>query len=201
MGTEFRYGKAGVFVLALLPALYLLSAALNDSLGANPAETLIRSTGDWVLRFLCLALAVTPFRVHLAWPALARYRRMLGLYCFFYAVLHLLAFAGLDMGFDMQAIGRDIAKRPFILVGFCTFCILLVLAATSWNGAIRRLGGRRWQALHRTVYLAALLAILHFFWMRAGKNNFTEVWWYAVALSLLLGDRILRYGMKSRSGP
>lgn len=191
--SSVRVHKGAVFMLALVPALYLLASALADRLGANPAEALIRSTGDWVLRFLCLALAVTPVRLASGVAALARFRRMLGLFCFFYACLHLLAYAWLDMGLDVQLIGLDIAKRPFILVGFGTFCILLALAATSWDGAMRRMGGRRWLALHRAVYLAAPLAILHFFWMRAGKNNFAEVWWYAGALSLLLSARVWRY--------
>lgn len=192
----FLNPKMLVFVAALLPAVHLLAAAATDRLGSNPAEALIRSTGDWNLRFLCLALAVTPVRVGLGLPALARFRRMLGLYCFFYALLHLFCYAGLDMGFDVGAIAVDIGKRPFILVGFCAFTVLVVLAATSWNGAVRRLGGRRWQALHRSVYLLPPLAIAHFLWMRAGKNDFTEVWWYAAVLTVLLGWRVRHFMMK-----
>lgn len=141
---------------------------------------------------LCLVLAVTPLRVLLKLPALARLRRMLGLYVFFYAVLHMLCYAWLDMGFELDDIARDIAKRPFILVGFTAFVLLTPLAATSWNRAIRALGAARWQALHRLVYAVAVLAVLHFFWMRAGKNNFAEVQVYAAVLGTLLGWRLWR---------
>lgn len=190
--------KMLVFVVGLLPAVYLLGAAAWDALGSNPAEALIRSTGDWTLRFLCLALTVTPVRLVTGTPALARFRRMLGLFCFFYALLHAICYAGLDMGLDMADIVVDIGKRPFILVGFSAFAVLVVLAATSWNGAQRRLGGRRWQALHRSVYLVAPLAIIHFLWMRAGKNNFAEVWWYAAVLAVLLGFRLYRFLLNTR---
>lgn len=196
MKAQVPFLKILVFIAALLPAGYLVSAAALDRLGSNPAEMLVRSTGDWTLRFLCMALAVTPLRIVTATPALARFRRMLGLYCFFYGLLHLACYAGLDMGLDVGMIAVDIGKRPFILVGFSAFCVLLLLAATSWNGAVRRLGGRRWQALHRSVYLLPPLAITHFLWMRAGKNNFTEVWWYATVLGLLLGWRVHHFVTK-----
>ena len=181
-----------VLALVLLPALNLFWAAAHDQLGANPAETLIRSLGDWALRWLCITLAVTPVRVVLGWPELLRYRRLLGLSCFGYAVLHLLAYALFDMGLDAGEIARDIAKRPFILVGFVTWLILLPLAATSFNRAIRWMGADRWQTLHRAVYAAALLAILHFWWMRAGKNDFAEPTVYGTIFALLLGWRLYR---------
>ncbi|TFY99596.1 sulfite oxidase heme-binding subunit YedZ [Ramlibacter rhizophilus] len=184
--------RPAVFVLCLLPFAWLFAAAFLDRLGANPAEALIRSTGDWTLRFLCITLAVTPLRVLLGLPALARLRRMLGLFTFFYAALHALSYAGFDMGFEVQEIARDIVKRPFILVGFCGLVLLTALAATSFNAAIRFLGARRWQALHRAVYLVAGLSILHFFWMRAGKNDFAEVALYAAILGALLGWRAWR---------
>ncbi|MEQ1657680.1 MAG: protein-methionine-sulfoxide reductase heme-binding subunit MsrQ [Hylemonella sp.] len=184
--------KPVLFLVCLLPALWLVYAAASDQLGANPAEALIRSTGDWTLRMLCLVLAVTPLRIQLKLPALARLRRMLGLFVFAYAALHLLCYAWLDMGLEPGDIARDIAKRPFILVGFTAFVLLTPLAATSWNRAIRTLGAARWQALHRLVYAVAVLAVLHFFWMRAGKNNFAEVQVYAVVLGLLLGWRLWR---------
>lgn len=187
-----RGTKPVLFVACLLPALWLVYAALSRQLGANPAEALIRSSGDWTLRLLCLTLAVTPLRVGLALPALARLRRMLGLYVYFYAALHLLCYAVFDMGLDPTDIGRDIAKRPFILVGFTAFVLLTPLALTSWNRAVRWLGGRRWQALHRLVYAVAVLAVLHFFWMRAGKRNFAEVQVYGTVLGLLLGWRLWR---------
>lgn len=185
--------KPLVFLVCLLPALWLAYAAASDLLGANPAEALIRATGDWTLRMLCVVLAVTPLRVQLKLTALARLRRMLGLYVFFYAVLHLLCYAWLDMGFEVAEIVTDIGKRPFILVGFTALLFLALLAATSWNQAIRALGAARWQALHRLVYGVALLAVLHFFWMRAGKNDFAEVQVYAALLGSLLGWRLWRY--------
>lgn len=184
--------KPLLFALCLLPFAWLFYAAAANQLGANPAEALIRSTGDWTLRFLCLVLAVTPLRVWTKQPALARFRRMIGLFTFFYAVLHFLAYAWLDMGLDLAVIARDIPKRPFALVGFLALLLLVPLAATSFNRAIKALGAARWQALHRLVYAIALLAILHFFWMRAGKNDFAEVVVYAVVIALLLGWRVLR---------
>lgn len=182
--------KPVVFALCLLPLAWLVFGAATDRLGPNPAETLIRSSGDWTLRALCLALAVTPLRVMTGTPALARFRRMLGLFVYFYAVLHLMAYAWLDMGFDWPEIVYDIGKRPFILVGTLAIVLLTLLAATSFNRAIRWLGAKRWQALHRIVYAVAGLALLHFFWMRAGKNNFAEVAVYAAILGALLGWRV-----------
>ena len=184
--------KPVVFILCLAPLVWLVFGAATGGLGANPAEALIRSLGDWCLRLLCVTLAVTPARVVLATPQLLRFRRMLGLWTFAYALLHLLAYAWFDMGLDPGDIARDIAKRPFILVGFAGFVLLVPLAATSFNAAIRRLGARRWQLLHRAVYVIAGLAVLHFFWMRAGKNNFAEVGVYAAILGLLLGWRLWR---------
>lgn len=185
-----RAAKPVIFALALLPFCWLFYAAASDQLGANPAEALIRALGDWTLRFLCLALAITPLRVLTHTPALARFRRMVGLFVFFYAVLHMLSYAVFDMGLDMGEIVHDIAKRPFILVGSLALLLLTLLAATSFNHAIRWLGAARWRALHRAVYAVAALAVLHFFWMRAGKNNFTEVWVYGSILALLLGWRV-----------
>ncbi|KRC17001.1 sulfite oxidase heme-binding subunit YedZ [Acidovorax sp. Root217] len=182
--------KPVVFVLCLLPLAWLVYATVANQLGANPAEALIRATGDWTLRALCLVLAVTPVRVMTSTPQLARFRRMLGVFVFFYALLHLLSYSWFDMGFEVNDIAVDIAKRPFILVGFLAFVLLSLMAATSFNRAIRALGAKRWQVLHRTVYAVAGLAILHFFWMRAGKNNFGEVAVYAAILAVLLGWRV-----------
>ena len=182
--------KPAVFVLCLLPLAWLVYATATNQLGANPAEALIRATGDWTLRALCVVLAVTPLRVVTATPQLARFRRMLGLFVFFYGLLHLLSYAWFDMGFDLPDILRDIAKRPFILVGSLALLLLALLAGTSFNRAIKAMGARRWQALHRTVYAVAGLAILHFFWMRSGKNDFGEVAIYAVILGALLGWRL-----------
>ena len=184
--------KPLLFLLALLPFIQLLWGALANTLGANPAEALIRGTGDWVLRCLCLTLAITPLRELTGWSALARWRRLLGNFAFFYGVLHFLCFAWLDMGFALDAIVRDIAKRPFILVGTAALLSMLPLAATSFNRAIKALGAQRWQRLHRLVYATAGLAILHFFWMRAGKNDFAEVAVYAGVWSVLLGWRLWR---------
>ena len=193
--------KPLLFFAALLPFAWLLWGALTQNLGPNPAEALIRSTGDWTLRFLCLVLAVTPLRVLTATPALARLRRMLGLFVYFYAVLHMLCYAWLDMEFMLADIARDIVKRPFILVGFLALLLLTALAATSFNRAIRLLGARRWQWLHRTVYLVAGLAVLHFFWMRAGKNDFAEVAVYGAILAVLLGWRVLQAWRRRHAAP
>ena len=184
--------KPVLFVVCLLPFAWLLYAALANQLGANPAEALVRATGDWALRFLCIVLAVTPLRVMGKTPALARFRRMLGLFMYFYAVVHLLSYSWFDMGFDVADIAKDIAKRPFILVGFSAVVLLTPLALTSFNRAIKALGAKRWQILHKLVYLVAGLGILHFFWMRAGKNNFAEVFVYAFILGLLLGWRVVQ---------
>ncbi len=187
-----RAAKPVGFVLACLPFLWLVWAAFSDQLGANPAEALIRSLGDWTLRFLVLVLAVTPLRVTFGWSALARQRRMVGLFVFFYACMHLLAYAWFDMEFDVAGIAADVAKRPFILVGFLAWLLLLALAATSFNRAIRAMGVQRWQWLHRAVYVIAGLAVLHFFWMRSGKNDFAEVGVYAAILGALLAWRVWR---------
>ena len=196
-----RFAKPFAFVLALLPILWLVLAAAMDWLGANPAEALERSTGDWTLRMLCVVLAITPVRTVLQLPGLARFRRMAGLFVYFYAVLHLLTYAWFDMGLDGAEIVRDVIKRPFILVGMLAGVLLTLLTATSFNRAIRWLGGARWRALHRAVYAVAGLAILHFYWMRAGKNNFAEVWLYGAILVALLGWRLwhrLRQHQKSQ---
>jgi sulfoxide reductase heme-binding subunit YedZ len=196
-----RFSKPMVFGVCLLPFAYLLWDAVFDHLGANPAEALLRATGDWTLRALCLVLAVTPVRVMTGMNALARFRRMLGLFVYFYVVLHLLSYSGFDMGFDLADIAKDIVKRPFILVGFAAFLILTPLALTSFNRAIKTLGAKNWRRLHSLVYVVAGLAILHFFWMRAGKNNFAEVAVYAAVLGLLLGWRVWQAIKKNRPEP
>src|SRR6478735_5325597 len=197
--------KPLLFVASLLPFAWLAYGVLGallwnaDTLGANPAEYLTRATGDWTLRFLCLTLAVTPVRTIAGWPALLRFRRMLGLFTYFYVVLHFFTWAWFDQGFDLGDMAKDIAKRPFILVGFTAFVLLTPMAATSFNRAIRWLGAKRWQALHKLVYVIACLGILHFFWMRAGKHNFAEVAVYAAILGVLLGWRVWQYLIKRRS--
>jgi sulfoxide reductase heme-binding subunit YedZ len=194
-----RAVKPAVFVAAALPLCWLVFAAFADRLGANPAEALVRATGDWTLRMLCLVLTVTPLRTWAGWPALARMRRMLGLWTFAYAVLHMLSYSWFDMGLDVGDIAKDIVKRPFILVGFTALVLLLALAVTSFNRVIKAMGAKRWQVLHRAVYAVAGLALLHFFWMRAGKNNFAEVAVYACIIAILLGWRVRRFMHKNRA--
>ncbi|MES2912101.1 MAG: protein-methionine-sulfoxide reductase heme-binding subunit MsrQ [Pseudomonadota bacterium] len=199
--------KVILFVVCLLPFAWLawnvVQAQMGNAnvLGANPAEYLIRATGDWTLRFICIVLAVTPLRVISNTPALARFRRMLGLFAYFYVVLHLLSYSGFDMGFDVADIAKDIAKRPFILVGFAAFVLLTPLAATSFNAAIKAMGAKRWQTLHKLVYVIAGLGLLHFFWMRSGKNNFAEVFVYAAIIAVLLGWRVVQYIRKKKPKP
>ena len=191
--------KPMLFVLCLLPFAWLFYNALTNQLGANPAEALIRATGDWTLRFVCIVLAVTPLRSISNTPQLARFRRMLGLFLYFYVVIHLLSYSWFDMAFDVTDIVKDIIKRPFILVGFLAFLLLTPLAATSFNAAIKAMGAKRWQLLHKLVYVISGLGLLHFFWMRAGKNDFAEVFVYAAIIALLLGWRVHQYLKKKRT--
>jgi sulfoxide reductase heme-binding subunit YedZ len=191
--------KPLLFVLALLPFAQLLAGAVLNTLGPNPAEALIRGTGDWVLRFLCITLAITPLREWTGFSALARFRRMAGLYAFFYGVLHFLCYAWLDMGLVLDDIVRDIPKRPFILVGTLALLLMAPLAATSFNRAIKALGAARWKSLHKAVYAIVLLGLLHFFWMRAAKHNFGEWSVYAALVAVLLGWRLR--GMLVRRRP
>lgn len=182
--------KPLLFVGGCVPAMWLVWSALNDQLGANPAEALIRSLGDWSLRLLVIVLLVTPLRTWTGWSALARMRRMAGLFVFFYASLHLIAYAWFDMGFLLDDMVQDVLKRPFILVGMLAWVLLFSMAATSFDRVIRAMGARRWRWLHRSVYAVAALAVLHFFWMRSGKNDYAEVAIYAAILAALLGWRV-----------
>jgi len=181
--------KLALFLLALLPFGRLLWAAWTGDFGPNPVEFVQRWTGTWTLNFLLLTLCITPLRVWTQWHWLLRLRRMLGLFTFFYATLHFLSFIGFDHSFDVDAIARDIFKRPFVTVGFAAFVLLIPLAATSNQWAIRKLGGRRWQDLHRNVYLIGILAAVHYFWLVKA----TALLWplaYSVALAFLLGWRV-----------
>ena len=181
--------KLALFLLALLPLGRLLWAAWTGDFGPNPVEFVQRWTGTWTFNFLLLTLCITPLRVWTQWHWLLRLRRMLGLFTFFYATLHFLSFIGFDHSFDVDAIAPDIFKRPFVTVGFAAFVLLIPLAATSNQWAIRKLGGRRWQELHRNVYLIGILACVHYFWLVKA----TALLWplaYAVALALLLGWRV-----------
>lgn len=187
---QFNAIKGVLFALALLPFLRLVTFTLTDRLGANPIEFITRNTGDWTLYFLCLTLAVTPLRRFTKWTWLTRLRRMLGLYAFFYASLHFMTFLWFDHFFDLQEMWADILKRPFITVGFTAFALLIPLALTSTNGMIRRLGAKRWQRLHKLVYLIAGLGILHFWWMKEGKNDFGEPLLFGVIVLVLLALRV-----------
>jgi sulfoxide reductase heme-binding subunit YedZ len=179
-----------VFILASLPFLRLVVAVYREDLGANPLEFITRNTGDWTLYFLCLTLALTPLRKLLQWHWLIRLRRMLGLYSFFYAALHFVTFLWFDHFFDLADMWRDLVKRPFITVGFIAFVLLLPLAITSNNAMIKRLGGKQWQWLHRLVYVIVPLGVLHYFWMKAGKNLLLQPTLFAVLVFALLGLRL-----------
>ena len=183
-----RFVKPTLFVLALVPLAFLVYRALNNGLGANPIETINRYTGDWVLRFLLITLAITPLRRLFGWNALLRYRRMLGLFAFFYVCLHFLSYAWLDQYFVLADIIKDVAKRPYITVGFACLLMLIPLAATSTNAMIRRLGARRWQALHRLVYLVGVGGIVHYLWLV--KSDLREPLIYGAILAALLGFRL-----------
>jgi sulfoxide reductase heme-binding subunit YedZ len=181
--------KAALFAVSLLPLARLLWAAWTGDFGPNPVEFVQRWTGTWTFNFLLLTLCVSPLRAWTQWHWLLRLRRMLGLFTFFYATLHFLSFIGFDHAFAVDAISRDILKRPFVTVGFAAFVLLIPLAATSNAWAIRRLGGRKWQELHRNVYLIGILACVHYFWLVKA----TALLWplaYSVALALLLGWRV-----------
>ena len=180
--------KPAIFVVSLVPLAFLINRAISNDLGANPVETINRFTGDWVLRFLLVTLAVTPLRRLFGWNALLRYRRMLGLFAFFYVCLHFLSYAWLDQFFAVADIVNDVAKRPYITVGFACFLMLIPLAATSTNAMIRRLGARRWQRLHRLVYLVGVGGIVHFLWLV--KSDLREPLIYGAILAVLLGFRL-----------
>ena len=181
--------KVALFLAALLPLARLIHGALSDGLGANPIEFITHQTGTWTFNFLLVTLCVTPLRSLTGLHWLQRLRRMLGLFVFFYGLLHFTTYVWLDQFFDLQAIARDILKRPFVTVGFAAFLLLIPLAATSSNWAIRQLGGKRWQALHRSVYLIGMLATIHYFWL----VKITAIVYpliYAALLAVLLGWRV-----------
>jgi sulfoxide reductase heme-binding subunit YedZ len=160
-----KWSKPVVFLLCLLPLAALGWRALHGELTANPIEFITHATGDWTLRFLVIALCVTPFRKILHLPELIRFRRMLGLFTFFYACLHFTTYIWLDKFFDLSEMWKDIAKRKYITVGFTAFLLLIPLAVTSTAGWIRRLGGKRWQRLHRLIYFSAALGVIHYYWL------------------------------------
>jgi sulfoxide reductase heme-binding subunit YedZ len=159
-----KWSKPVVFLLCLFPLAGLGWRALHGELTANPIEFITHATGDWTLRFLVITLCITPFRKILQIPELVRFRRMLGLFAFFYACLHFTTYIWLDKFFDLSEMWKDIAKRKYITVGFSAFLLLIPLAVTSTAGWIRRLGGKRWQMLHRLIYFSATLGVIHYYW-------------------------------------
>ncbi|WP_404993600.1 protein-methionine-sulfoxide reductase heme-binding subunit MsrQ [Cupriavidus pauculus] len=199
--AHVRAVKVLVWLLALLPFLRLLYLGATSQFGANPLEFVTRSTGTWTLVMLCVTLAITPLRKLTGWHWLLRLRRMLGLFTFFYAIQHFMLWLAVDRGFDVAYMIKDIGKRPFITVGFAAFVLMVPLAATSFNAAVRWMGGRRWQALHRAVYGIAVLAILHYWWHKAGKNDFGEVSIYAAVVFVLLAMRVWWWVRKPRATP
>ena len=185
-GTK-KIAKVAVFLAALVPVALLLRAMLTGNLGVNPAETIQLETGRWTFKFLLLTLAVTPLRRVTGWNIVIQYRRMLGLFAFFYGTLHFAAYWAFDLVFSFGHMTTDIAKRPFILMGFLAFVLMVPLALTSTRGWIRRLG-RRWTVLHRLIYISGVCAAIHFAWK---QKVFTgDPVWYAVILSALLLARI-----------
>ncbi|MBA5685562.1 sulfite oxidase heme-binding subunit YedZ [Rugamonas apoptosis] len=195
---QLGFIKGGIFALALVPFLRMVYLTVTGQL-VEPLEFITRGTGDWTLYFLCITLAVTPLRKLSKWNWLIKLRRMLGLFVFFYAALHFTTFLWFDHFFDVQEMWKDVLKRPFITVGFSAFVLLVPLAVTSTNAMVRRLGGKRWQWLHRLVYVVAPLGILHFWWMKAGKHNFTQPILFGVIVALLLGVRLLWRRKQARS--
>ncbi len=177
-----------MFLLCLVPLARLALLGYTDALTANPIEFITRSTGTWTLVMLLATLTVTPLRRLLDWPWLMRLRRMLGLYAFFYGCLHLTTYLWLDQFFDPAAIVRDIVKRPFITMGFTAFMLMVPLALTSTNAMMRRLGGKRWQQLHRLVYAVPIAGVIHYWWLV--KSDITQPLVYAAVLAMLLGVRL-----------
>ncbi len=177
-------------MFCLLPFVRLVVFALVDRLGANPIEFITRNSGDWTLYFLCFTLSISPLRRLTKWNWLIKLRRMLGLYAFFYVVLHFTTFLWFDHFFDVNEMLKDVLKRPFILVGFSAFLLLIPLAFSSTNGMVKRLGGKRWQQLHRLIYLIAPLGIVHYWWMKSGKHDFAQPILFGMVVAALLLSRV-----------
>jgi methionine sulfoxide reductase heme-binding subunit len=193
-----RWLKPVIFLLCLAPVAILMWRGFHDELGANPIEWITHKTGDWTLRFLVFTLAITPFRKALELPALIKYRRMLGLFAFFYGTLHLMTYVWLDKFFDFGAMLRDVARRPFITAGFTAFVLMIPLALTSTKGWIRRLGGRRWQRLHRLVYASACAGVIHYYWLV--KSDVRLPVFYGSLVALLLAWRVV-WAIRKRPRP
>jgi sulfoxide reductase heme-binding subunit YedZ len=183
-----KWTKAVVFALCLVPLAILIWRAFHDELGPNHIEAITHWTGDWTMRFLIITLAISPLRKILHQPQLIRFRRMLGLFAFFYVCLHFATWIGLDKFFDWSEMWRDVQKRRFITVGFAGFVLLIPLAVTSTAGWIRRLGGKRWQLLHRAIYLIAILGVIHYYWLV--KSDVTKPLQYAWMVGILLAWRV-----------
>ncbi|PYU11519.1 MAG: sulfoxide reductase heme-binding subunit YedZ [Acidobacteria bacterium] len=192
-----KWTKIVVFLVCLIPLGMLVWRGLNNGLGANPVEFIQLTTGRWTLRFLVFTLCVTPFRKLLKLPDLIRFRRMLGLFAFSYLCIHFLTYLVLDQSLDLSAIWKDVAKRPFITVGFLGFLLLLPLAITSTAGWIRRLGGKRWQALHRAIYFAAVCGVIHYYWKV--KSDVRMPLFYGALVGILLLWRLGDWFFKRRS--
>jgi sulfoxide reductase heme-binding subunit YedZ len=195
---QISWIKGAVFVAALIPLARMVYLTVTGQL-VDPLEFITRGTGDWTLYFLSITLAVTPLRKLSGWNWLIKLRRMLGLYTFFYGFLHFMTFLWFDHFFDLAEMWKDVLKRPFITVGFIAFVLLIPLALTSTNGMIKRLGGKRWQWLHRLIYVIAPLALLHFWWMKAGKHNFSQPILFIVIIGTLLLMRVWWATRKSLS--
>jgi sulfoxide reductase heme-binding subunit YedZ len=198
MNLKFRFPKVAVFVLCLVPTVWLAFAALTDKLSANPISAITQDTGTWALRFLLVTLCVTPFRKLTGWNEVIRYRRMLGLYAFFYGFLHFLTYAWLDQSLSIPDMVQDVYKRPFITAGFSAFVVMIPLALTSTKKWIARLGGRRWQLLHRLTYAGAVAGVVHYLWLV--KAGIQRPLIYGFMVSLLLGFRLLR-SLRSNNQP
>jgi len=192
-----KWTKVVIFLFCLVPFFSLVDRALHNRLGANPVEFLQHATGDWILRFLVFTLAITPLRKLLNLPDLIRFRRMLGLFAFFYACLHFFTYLGPDQSFDLSAMWKDVAKRPFITVGFLGFVLLIPLAFTSTTGWIRRLGGKRWQMLHRAIYISAIAGVVHYYWLV--KSDVRKPLFYGALVAVLLLWRLGSWISKRRS--
>jgi len=191
MMLKRRVAKISVFLACLMPVVWLVTAALTDDLSANPIRDITEETGTWALRFLLITLCVTPLRRLTSWNGAIKYRRMLGLFAFFYGFLHFLTYVWLDQFFSLLDIVQDVYKRPFITAGFSSFVVMIPLAITSTKEWIARLGGKQWQLLHRLTYVGAIAAVVHYLWLV--KADTRRPLAYGFLLSLLLGFRVLKF--------
>lgn len=190
----FSQLKAALFLVCLIPFGRLLWYGYFNQLGANPIEFITRSLGTWTLVILLVTLSITPLRNRLNWPWLIKLRRMFGLFTFFYALLHFITYIWLDQFFDIGSIFMDVIKRPFITIGFAAFILLIPLALTSTNAMIKRLGGKRWLLLHKLVYIIAIFAVIHYWWLV--KKDITQPAIYSAVLLILLGYRVIKPKLK-----